>query len=85
VNYLRSIQGKGTIAADTTHGRPGETGVNVPGASLTAPTRPAPFVKPVLGAGPVGGERPAEHGAAVPTDSTRKTPTDSTKKPEHKP
>ena len=32
VNYVRSIQGKGTIAADTTHGRPGETGVNVPGA-----------------------------------------------------
>src|SRR6476660_4944100 len=42
VNYLRSIQGKGTIAADTTHGRPGETGRYVPGASLTAPTRPAP-------------------------------------------
>ena len=30
VNYLRSLQGKGTIAADTSHGRPGETGALVP-------------------------------------------------------
>ena len=81
VNYLRSIQGKGTIAADTTHGRPGETGRYVPGASLTAPTRPAPFVKPTLGAGRAA----AEPGAAVPTDTTRKTPPDTTRKPEHKP
>ena len=33
INYLRSLQGKGTIAADTSHGRPGETGALVPGAS----------------------------------------------------
>ena len=83
VNDLRSIQGKGTIAADTTHGRPGETGRYVPGASLTAPTRPAPFVKPTLGAGGAA-ERPAEPGA-VPIDTTRKTPPDPTKKPEQKP
>jgi mono/diheme cytochrome c family protein len=84
VNYLRSIQGKGTIAADTTHGRPGETGRYVPGPSLTAPTRPAPFVKPTLGAGSAA-ERPAEPGAAVRIDSTRKTPPDTTRKPEHTP
>jgi mono/diheme cytochrome c family protein len=85
VNYLRSIQGKGTIAADTTHGRPGETGATVPGASLTAPTRPAPFVKPLPGGGAPAAERPAEPGVAAPTDSTRKTPPDTTRKPEHKP
>ena len=28
VNYLRSLQGKIAIAADTSHGRPGETGAN---------------------------------------------------------
>ena len=34
VNYLRSHPGEGiAIAADTTHGRPGETGALVPGAS----------------------------------------------------
>jgi mono/diheme cytochrome c family protein len=85
VNYLRSIQGKGTIAADTTHGRPGETGRFVPGASLTAPTRPAPFVRPTPGAGGAAAERPAEHAAPAATDTTRKTPTDTTRKPEHKP
>src|SRR5690348_3962142 len=37
VNYLRSIQGKGTIAADTSHGRPGETGSLVPAASTMGP------------------------------------------------
>ena len=45
VNYLRALQGKGTVAADTTHGRPGETGPLVPGASRTGPTVPAPFYR----------------------------------------
>lgn len=49
VNYLRSIEGKGTIAADTTHGRPGETGATVPGASTMGPTRPAPYYHPAVG------------------------------------
>ena len=48
VNYVRSLQGKGTIAADTTHGRPGETGAYVPGASRMGPTRPSPYYHPVL-------------------------------------
>jgi hypothetical protein len=43
INYLRTIQGKGTIAADTSHGRPGETGSLVPGASPMGPTRPSPW------------------------------------------
>jgi len=75
VNYLRTLQGKGTIAADTTHGRPGETGANVPGASTMGPTRPSPFQRPTLGA--PGGTR----GAAA-AEPERKPPTDSTKKPE---
>jgi hypothetical protein len=67
VNYLRSIQGKGTIAADTSHGRPGETGTLVPGASRMGPTRPAPYYHP----------------APVPrADTTRAAPPDSAKKPE---
>jgi mono/diheme cytochrome c family protein len=76
VNYLRTLQGKGTIAADTTHGRPGETGVLVPGASTMGPTRPSPFRRPTIGAAP------AAAGPTVPADSARKPPTDSTKKPE---
>jgi mono/diheme cytochrome c family protein len=71
VNYIRSLQGKGTIAADTTHGRPGETGPgNVPAASTMGPTRPSPFHHP--NAGPA---------AAAPA-AEPKPPTDSTKKPE---
>ncbi len=47
VNYLRALQGKSTIKADTTHlGYPGQNGTTVPRASATAPTRPAPFARP---------------------------------------
>ena len=69
VNYLRALQGKGTVAADTSHGRPGETGPLVPGASTMGPTRPVPFAHP---------------GAPVPAfaDTTRKPPV--SEKPEPK-
>ena len=67
VNYLRSIQGKLPIPADTTHGRPGETGALVPGASRLGPTRPVPFWRPAT--------------AAARADTTRPG-ADSTKKPE---
>ena len=43
VNYLRTLQGKSAIPADTTHGRPGETGTTLPPASQTGPTRAAPY------------------------------------------
>jgi mono/diheme cytochrome c family protein len=77
VNYLRELQGKlGTgVAIDTTHGRPGETGVLVPGASVTAPTRPAPyyhFIYPQAGAQPSTVSPPA-----LATDTTRRTAPDS--------
>jgi mono/diheme cytochrome c family protein len=73
VNYLRTIQGKGTIAADTTHGRPGETGALVPGASRMGPTNPSPYYNPRAAS-------PAPTSAPAPV-----TPTDTTKKPERKP
>ena len=68
VNYLRSLQGKLTIAADTSHGRPGETGALVPGATQMGPTRPAPY------------HRPGSPTAAP--EAEKKAPSDSTKKPE---
>ena len=44
VNYIRALQGKAPgMTADTTHGRPGETGQYLVGATMTAPTRPAPY------------------------------------------
>ena len=49
VNYIRSLQGKLSIAADSTHGLPGETGDKLPGATESGPTRPAPYYH-VLGA-----------------------------------
>jgi len=78
VNYVRSLQGKIAIAADTSHGRPGETGSLVPGATQTGPTRPAPYHRPGAVAPPAQAE-----GAAA--DAAKKPPTDSTRKPEHQP
>ena len=47
VNYIRSLQGKTSIPADTTRaGYAGQNGTTVPRASHTAPTIPAPFFKP---------------------------------------
>lgn len=77
VNYLRSIQGKLTIAADTSHGRPGETGTLVPGASTMGPTRPAPYYNPRRAA--------TTAPAAATPDTTAKAATDTTKKPERQP
>jgi mono/diheme cytochrome c family protein len=79
VNYLRSIQGKGTVAADSSHGLPGETGAFVPRASLTGPTRPAPYSHP--GAKPVVMSDTTTKPPAA--DSARKAPADTTRKPEH--
>ena len=76
VNYVRSLQGKVAIAADTSHGRPGETGALVPGATQMGPTRPSPFHHP-------GVTAPTAAPSAV--ESAKKAPTDSTKKPEQQP
>lgn len=49
VNYVRALQGRTSIVADTTRvGMPGQNGATVPGPSRTAPTLPAPFVRPVV-------------------------------------
>ena len=46
INYLRAVQ-RGTANATTVRvGRPGETGNLVPGPSVDAPTRPAPYFRP---------------------------------------
>ena len=77
VNYLRSIQGKLTIAADTSHGLPGETGTLVPGASTMGPTRPSPYYNPRRAA--------TTAPAAATSDTTAKAATDTTRKPERQP
>jgi mono/diheme cytochrome c family protein len=83
VNYLRALQGKIAVAADTSHGRPGETGALVPGASQMGPTRPSRYYRG-------GAMAPAPHDATdttrrAPTDTTRRPPTDTTRKPEQRP
>jgi hypothetical protein len=55
INYLRSLQGKLAVAADTSHCRPGETGgdICVPGATQMGPTRPSPYYgHPTVSSGP---------------------------------
>lgn len=46
INYLRALQSGDANVPSGAVGRPGETGDRVPGATETAPTRPAPFTKP---------------------------------------
>jgi hypothetical protein len=81
INYVRSLQGKIGTAPDTAHGRPGETGQTLPGASISAPTRPAPYYHMIYpqagalpGAGSPSGARPnvtPAPGGAPSTDSAR--------------
>jgi len=63
VNYLRSLQGKFGTPPDTTHGFPGENGTTVPGPSVSAPTRPAPFYHMVY---PQAGTQPGAPAATAP-------------------
>jgi mono/diheme cytochrome c family protein len=93
INYLRTLQGKGTIAADTSHGRPGETGSLVPNATQMGPTRPAPYYGHP-GAMAPSAARTAAAPASATADTVRKTPADTsattkvsntTKKPEQQP
>lgn len=59
VNYLRGLQGRlGAPVSTEPAGQPGENGPAVPTHSLTAPTRPVPYARPV----------PAPN--AAPTDTT---------------
>jgi mono/diheme cytochrome c family protein len=83
VNYVRGLQGR--FQVDTVMAAPGVTGNALPGASGSAPTRPAPFFNAVrqgaaaaatLGAQPGAA---AEHPAAVarPADTTAAAPSDT--------
>jgi mono/diheme cytochrome c family protein len=45
VNYIRALQSGGAVDTAAV-GMPGETGERLPGASLTAPTLPAPYLRP---------------------------------------
>jgi mono/diheme cytochrome c family protein len=86
VNYLRSIQGRlPGIAADTSHGRPGETGSLVPGASTMGPTRPAPYYNPHRAQTTPAAPAATDSAAKAATDSAAKTATDTTRKPERQP
>jgi mono/diheme cytochrome c family protein len=82
VNYVRELQGKYGTAPDTAHGRPGENGTTVPGPSISAPTRPAPYyhyIYPQAGA-PANGAAPvsAAPNAGATRDTAAGRATDST-------
>lgn len=79
INYVRSLQGKIAIPADTSHCRPGETGLCVPGASRMGPTRPSPYFH----ANAMAAAMPAAADSAKPVMPA--APVDSTKKRESKP
>ncbi|HEY2377721.1 MAG TPA: cytochrome c [Gemmatimonadaceae bacterium] len=63
VNYVRSLQGRFGAVPDTTHGFPGENGTTVPGPSISAPTRPAPYYHMIY---PQAGTQPGAPATAAP-------------------
>ena len=48
VNYVRALQRKTTKADTTLAGMPGQNGTTVPGPTMTAPTKPVPYVHPMV-------------------------------------
>jgi mono/diheme cytochrome c family protein len=72
VNYLRGLQGRlGAPVSTDPAGQPGENGPAVPTYSVTAPTRPVPFVRPVVA--PNATAAPGE-GAPAPADTAGHSP-----------
>jgi mono/diheme cytochrome c family protein len=71
VNYLRTVQGKGPVPADTSHGLPGETGTMTPGFSTMGPTRPAPYYGNLGVMGASASSASAAPAAASRADSTK--------------
>ena len=68
VNYVRALQGTGGFTVDTIpFGTPGQTGAALPGATPTAPTRPAPHLQLDSAQRPTGG---APSPAPNPTSTT---------------
>ncbi|MFN2566590.1 MAG: cytochrome c [Gemmatimonadaceae bacterium] len=77
VNYLRGLQGR--FQVDTTMPPPGVTGNALPGASVSAPTRPAPYFNAVRpSTGPGGSERGATVPPASPADTAAAHPPSDT-------
>ncbi len=74
VNYVRALQGKLAIKADTSRaGYAGQNGTTVPRASATAPTKPMPFRKPDITPTPGSkGVNSATYPAAGKADSKEK-------------
>jgi len=79
VNYVRSLQGKLGTAPDTAHGRPGETGALVPGVSVSAPTRPAPYYHHVYPQAGTSAVPPASPSGAAPSRAERDSLGDTTR------
>jgi mono/diheme cytochrome c family protein len=75
VNYVRGLQGRYQV--DTTMALPGVTGAALPGASLSAPTRPAPYFNAVR-AVPAGASGTARPGATPPADTGGRPPVGDT-------
>ncbi len=49
INYIRTLQGRTAFKPDTTPaGYPGQNGTNVPGYTASAPTLPAPYLRPTV-------------------------------------
>lgn len=70
VNYLRGLQGSlGRTVPTGPLAAPGVTGDKVPGFTRTAPTRPAPFVKPGTGAPSTPMAAPADTAGKSKTDT----------------
>jgi hypothetical protein len=75
VNYVRGLQGR--FPVDTTMAQPGLTGSALPGASVTAPTRPAPYFNAVQpnagrsGSGPGATARPVQPGDTAGAAASR--------------
>jgi mono/diheme cytochrome c family protein len=71
VNYVRGLQGRYPV--DTTMARPGITGDALPAATVSAPTRPAPYFHAAGGdraAPPTQGHAADSVAASLPRDST---------------
>jgi mono/diheme cytochrome c family protein len=67
VNYVRGLQGRYPV--DTTMALPGVTGDVLPGPSVDAPTRPAPFYNPVRGTAAGAGQATSATAQAAQADT----------------
>ena len=74
INYLRALQSGAAGVQVGPVGRPGETGALVPGPSVDAPTRPAPYYRPLMAAPPAPGAINPPAGAAVPSTPQQPAP-----------